>query len=223
MRKAASPRLELHRPNAACKLPRATYRGFTECAARPIRSHGVHRRLTQEEKNRVRKMGEQLFVQRARQTEQNEQDAQRSPRSQDAPPPVPKQSQPQDAGLDARHEPHGLMSSKSDPRLYQNITVSASVFNCGSQGSGKSHTLGCMLENCLIPSGANRLPRPLTGIVFHYDSFTSDAGGAPCEAAYLSSHPNIKVRVLCPPTNIFQIRVSVSGVYSTSTAVGKNI
>lgn len=120
-------------------------------------------------------------------------------------------------------QPHNLMSSKGDPRLYQNITVPASVFICGSQGSGKSHTLGCMLENCLIPSGANRLPRPLTGIVFHYDSFTSDAGGAPCEAAYLSSHPDIRVRVLCPPTNIFQIRVSVSGVYSTSTVGSKNI
>ncbi|KAJ6438966.1 Tryptophan 2-halogenase [Purpureocillium lavendulum] len=89
-------------------------------------------------------------------------------------------------------QPRNLMSSKGDLRLYQNITVPSSVFICGSQGSGKSHTLGCMLENCLIPSDANRLPRPLKGIVFHYDSFTSDAGGAPCEAAYLSSHPDIK-------------------------------
>jgi len=100
------------------------------------------------------------------------------------------------------------VSAEHDPRIYQNITAPSSVFICGSQGSGKSHTLSCMLENCLLPSEANSLPRPLTGIVFHYDYFTSDAGGSPCEAAYLSSHPAVKVRVLCPPTNIVQIRVS---------------
>lgn len=102
-----------------------------------------------------------------------------------------------------------LESSESDPRLYQNISAPSSVFICGSQGSGKSHTLSCMLENSLIASDANRLPRPLTGLVFHYDSFTSDTGGTPCEAAYLSSNPGIAVRVLCPPTNMIQIRVSL--------------
>ena len=76
---------------------------FTECPARPIRSHGVYRRLTQEEKNRVRKMGEQLFAQRTRQTEQTEPGVQRIPRPQEAPPSLPEQAQPQDAGTLARH------------------------------------------------------------------------------------------------------------------------
>ncbi|PWI64236.1 hypothetical protein PCL_11356 [Purpureocillium lilacinum] len=75
----------------------------TECPARPIRSHGVYRRLTQEEKNRARKMGEQLYAQRTRRTEQNEPGVQRTPRPQEAPPPGPEQVQPQDAGTDARH------------------------------------------------------------------------------------------------------------------------
>ena len=75
----------------------------TECPARPIRSHGVYRRLTQEEKNRVRKMGEQLFAQRTRQTEQTEPGVQRIPRPQEAPPSLPEQAQPQDAGTLARH------------------------------------------------------------------------------------------------------------------------
>ncbi|UNI20495.1 hypothetical protein JDV02_006575 [Purpureocillium takamizusanense] len=101
---------------------------------------------------------------------------------------------------------NSIISSHHDPRIFQNISAPSSVFICGSQGSGKSHTLSCMLENCLLPSDANVLPRPLTGIVFHYDYFTSDAGGSPCEAAYLSSDPAVKVRVLCPPTNIVQIR-----------------
>lgn len=112
---------------------------------------------------------------------------------------------------------HGLLAGVSsgletgkplpDPRLFYNVTTPASVFICGSQGSGKSHTLSCLLENCLLPSPANVLPRPLEGIVFHYDTFNSDIGGTPSEAAYLSSSPDIEVRVLCAPTNRVKIEV----------------
>jgi hypothetical protein len=94
-----------------------------------------------------------------------------------------------------------------DPRIFYNVASPSSVFICGSQGSGKSHTLSCLLENCLIQTSAGPLPRPLTGIVFHFDSFTSDVGGSPCEPAFLSSDPGISVRVLCPPTNVRTIRV----------------
>ncbi|KFY05197.1 hypothetical protein O988_00181 [Pseudogymnoascus sp. VKM F-3808] len=93
-----------------------------------------------------------------------------------------------------------------DPRVFFNVAAPSSTFICGSQGSGKSHTLSCLLENCLIPSDANKLPRPLIGLVFHYDTFICDGGGSPCEAAYLSSDPNIKVRVLCSPTNFRTIK-----------------
>ncbi|KAH8895215.1 hypothetical protein GQ53DRAFT_641468 [Thozetella sp. PMI_491] len=96
-----------------------------------------------------------------------------------------------------------------DPRIFYNVAAPSSAFICGSQGSGKSHTLSCLLENCLLQSPANHLPRPLTGIVFHYDTFISDASGSPCEAAWLSSNPNVSVRVLCAPTNIRTIK----GVY----------
>ncbi|KAL8387017.1 hypothetical protein RB595_010220 [Gaeumannomyces hyphopodioides] len=88
-----------------------------------------------------------------------------------------------------------------DSRVFYNIAAPSSIFVCGSQGSGKSHTLSCILENCLLPSAANVLPRPLTGIVFHCDTFVTDGGGEPCEAAYLASNDRIKVRVLCAPTN----------------------
>lgn len=100
------------------------------------------------------------------------------------------------------------VGSRSDGLLYFNVAAPSSTFICGSQGSGKSHTLSCLLENCLIPSDAGNLPRPLTGIVFHYDTFISDTGGSPCEAAFLSSHPNINVRVLCAPTNVATIRAT---------------
>ncbi|KAK3396182.1 hypothetical protein B0T20DRAFT_263632 [Sordaria brevicollis] len=97
-------------------------------------------------------------------------------------------------------------SASSDPRIFWNIAAPSSFFICGSQGSGKSHTLSCLLENAIAPCDATVLPHPLTGIVFHYDTFISDTGGSPCEAAWLSSNPNIKVRVLCPPTNIRTMR-----------------
>lgn len=93
-----------------------------------------------------------------------------------------------------------------DSRLFYNIAAPSSIFICGNQGSGKSHTLSCLLENCLLPSTANVLPRPLTGIVFHYDTFVADGGGVPCEAAYLASNPAVKVRVLCAPTNFHNMK-----------------
>lgn len=110
-------------------------------------------------------------------------------------------------GLLAGDVSRGYPASGHDPRIFYNIAAPSSAFICGSQGSGKSHSLSCMLENCLTSSVANVLPRPLTGIVFHYDSFVSDSGGSPCEAAHLSSSSDVKVRVLCPPTNIGNIEV----------------
>ncbi|KAL4809926.1 hypothetical protein BDV18DRAFT_150399 [Aspergillus unguis] len=95
---------------------------------------------------------------------------------------------------------------EDDPRLLFNVTAPSSTFICGSQGSGKSHTLSCMLEACLIPSKLGRLAKPLTGVVFHYDTFISDTGGSPCEAAYLASSNKVDVRVLCAPTNVATIK-----------------
>jgi hypothetical protein len=106
-------------------------------------------------------------------------------------------------------EESNFQAFDEDPRLFFNVTSPSSTFICGSQGSGKSHTLSCILENCLIPSKAVRLPNPLTGVVFHYDAFISDTTGSPCEAAFLSSHPEASVRVLCSPTNIHTMQASI--------------
>ncbi|KAK0767046.1 hypothetical protein N5P37_000778 [Trichoderma harzianum] len=105
---------------------------------------------------------------------------------------------------------NGPAFDPKDPRLFFNTSTPSSVFICGSQGSGKSHTLSCILENCLMQSKASVLHRPLTGIVFHYDPWVSASRGSPCEAAYLASAQKISVRVLCPPTNVKQIE----GIYS---------
>jgi hypothetical protein len=121
--------------------------------------------------------------------------------------------------LDAFHpkEKGELLKLNKDPRLLFNVTSPSSTFICGSQGSGKSHTLSCILENCLIPSKAGNLPNPLTAVVFHYDAFISDTAGSPCEAAFLSSYLGAKVRVLCSPTNLETMRVSGFELHSQST------
>jgi hypothetical protein len=118
---------------------------------------------------------------------------------------------------------HGLDAMKTysytvkrDPRVFCNVAAPLSVFICGSQGSGKSHTLSVFLENYLVQSVTNQLPRPLTGIVFYYDSLTSEFSGSPCEASYLSSNPNISVRVLCSRTNISNIKVSTTPISPSS-------
>ncbi len=111
-------------------------------------------------------------------------------------------------GVRLKREWEQSETTSQDPRIFFNIAAPSSTFICGSQGSGKSHTLSCLLESCLISSDANKLPKPLTGLVFHYDTFISDHGGSPCEAAYLASDPAIKVRVLCSPTNVRTIKVS---------------
>jgi hypothetical protein len=91
-----------------------------------------------------------------------------------------------------------------DPRdalVYANINAPWSTFICGSQGSGKSHTLACMLENSLMArSRTGILTTPLTGLVLHYDKFTGIESGQLCEAAYLCSS-GIPVRVLVSPSN----------------------
>jgi hypothetical protein len=106
----------------------------------------------------------------------------------------------------------GESTVDGDPRIFFNIAPPSSIFICGSQGSGKSHTLSCLLENCLFPSDANKLPKPLSGVVFHYDTFISDHGGSPCEAAFLASNPDIKVRVLCSPTNLRTMQASLAQI-----------
>ncbi|KAK1659816.1 hypothetical protein BDP55DRAFT_697422 [Colletotrichum godetiae] len=110
----------------------------------------------------------------------------------------------------------GVLSENGRPskesRIFYNVSCPSSIFICGSQGSGKSNTLACLLENCLIPSDLGRLAHPLAGIVFHYDTFASDDGGLPCEAAFLASHAKVSARVLCAPTSFRTVKKIYSGI-----------
>lgn len=106
-----------------------------------------------------------------------------------------------------------------DGRLFLNTNAPWSTFICGSQGSGKSHTLSCILENGLLPhSGLGELPKQLAAIVFHYDKFTGSSSSQMCEAAYLSSK-GIPVNVLVSPTNYWtmsRMYRSLEGVPASS-------
>lgn len=111
-----------------------------------------------------------------------------------------------DASDLADGSPSPKRDAKSDfgNRLFLNINTPWSAFICGSQGSGKSHTLSCMLETALMPSTLGKLPKPLAGIVFHYDKFSGLNSSQICEAAYLCS-AGIPVRVLVSPSNFWNM------------------
>ncbi|KAL2418122.1 hypothetical protein ABEF95_003153 [Exophiala dermatitidis] len=90
--------------------------------------------------------------------------------------------------------------------VFANMNAPWSAFICGSQGAGKSHTLSCMLENSLlISSTAGANPKPLAGLVFHFDHFTGPESTQVCEAAYLCSS-GVPVRVLVSPTNYHMMK-----------------
>lgn len=94
---------------------------------------------------------------------------------------------------------------KGDLRLFLNINAPWSTFICDSQGSGKSHTLSCMLESSLLPSQLGPLGAPLAGMVFHYDKFTGFSSSQICEAAYLCS-TGIPVRVLVSASSFHKMK-----------------
>jgi hypothetical protein len=101
--------------------------------------------------------------------------------------------------------------------VYTNTAAPWSAFICGSQGSGKSHTLSCLLENSLIASSpVGRLTAPLSSVVFHYDKFTGFSNTQLCEAPYLCSS-RIPVRVLVSPTNF----MAMKNAYANLVGLGK--
>lgn len=112
----------------------------------------------------------------------------------------------QQYGLLGLHKRSTNGTSSQDRLVYTNVSAPWSAFICGSQGSGKSHTLSCILENALIQSSpAGRLSSPLAGLVVHYDKFTAYSSSQLCEAAYLYSS-DIPITVLVSPTNYFAMR-----------------
>jgi len=95
--------------------------------------------------------------------------------------------------------------------LFLNSNVPFSAFICGVQGSGKSHTTSCILENSILPSpNIGHLESPVSTLVFSYGEWSSGGAGFNIsEAAFLgASHPDFsdhhvkKVTVLYSPSNM---------------------
>ncbi|KAJ4346476.1 uncharacterized protein N0V89_010405 [Didymosphaeria variabile] len=110
---------------------------------------------------------------------------------------------------------HDQNIDNASSKLFLNTNVPFSAFVCGVQGSGKSHTTSCILENCLIPSkNLGVLQEPLSALVFSYGLFTGDgAGFSISEAAFLGAPiPRLgnahvkKIHVLVCDTNLRRIR-----------------
>ena len=109
-----------------------------------------------------------------------------------------------DGGVALNPDSESSAAKPRDSRLFVNMFTPWSAFICGSQGSGKSHTLSCMLETALMSTQLGKLPYPLAGMVFHYDKFTGFSANQICEAACLCSM-GIPVKVLVSPSNIHRM------------------
>jgi hypothetical protein len=120
-------------------------------------------------------------------------------------PPIPTLPQYGLLGFDLGNRDN---SGNAEPILL-NTNEPSSVFLCGSQGSGKSYTLSCMLENHLLKDSAVGVQNEtIPGFVFHYDT-----NGAAClaEAASLCTH-GIKVRVLVAWNNYTSMKWLYDGL-----------
>jgi hypothetical protein len=109
-------------------------------------------------------------------------------------------------GCLAGHDP-----SESASQVFLNTNVPVSTFICGVQGSGKSHTTSCILENAVIPSPhLGQLESPVSTLVFSYGEWSSGGAGFNIsEATYLAApskvfpgHQVKRITVLTSPSNL---------------------
>ncbi|KAL4862732.1 hypothetical protein BDV12DRAFT_190200 [Aspergillus spectabilis] len=101
-------------------------------------------------------------------------------------------------------------NANPDPRVVFNTNVPFSAFICGLQGSGKSHTTSCIIENCSMGMPAlGNLKKSLSTLVLHFNEYSSNVNSQPSEAAFLASvlpkyasqQQPLPLRVLVSPTN----------------------
>jgi hypothetical protein len=126
---------------------------------------------------------------------------------------------------------YGLLGSHENAKLFLNTDVPFSAFICGVQGSGKSHTTSCILENSLIRSELlGHLESPLSALVFSYGQFGGDGSGfSISEAAFLADPSrNVpggnhvkKIQVLVSPSNYININKLYSRVPNVSVSAFK--
>lgn len=72
-------------------------------------------------------------------------------------------------GSKHRTPQYGLVGTASNQMVALDLNGTNAISLFGVQGSGKSYTLGTILEMAVMPiENVNQLPRPLAAVVFHY-------------------------------------------------------
>eukprot|EP00750_Incisomonas_marina_P012170 INCI16625.1.p1 GENE.INCI16625.1~~INCI16625.1.p1 ORF type:complete len:415 (+),score=42.11 INCI16625.1:508-1752(+) len=97
------------------------------------------------------------------------------------------------------------VSEQKDP-IFLNLHEPFCILATGLPGGGKSHTVNCILESCLLPKFNAK--KPMSALVCHYDKNGGD--NSVCESIGLVVRqekfgeflPTDNVVVLCSPTNI---------------------
>ncbi|KAJ3113514.1 hypothetical protein HK100_001961 [Physocladia obscura] len=107
-------------------------------------------------------------------------------------------------------------ATASNPRLIHiNVHEPFCLVTCGVQGSGKSHTLSVILENCLVSTlkctkikdqSIVRLQNPMCALVFHYDQNPRSI----CESTGLIISREGLLNQLSVPRNSMTVLVSPS-------------
>lgn len=93
-------------------------------------------------------------------------------------------------------------SGKRDSSVYLNVNEPFCLVTTGVQGSGKSHTVSVVLENCLLPfpvpytSPIVSLHKPMASLVLHYDQSETNV----CEATGLVHVRKDLLKLLMPNT-----------------------
>jgi hypothetical protein len=117
----------------------------------------------------------------------------------------------------------GYKESGNHDAVFINTHIPFCMAAIGVQGAGKSHTLGCVLESCLLSGDSDnvvRLQKPMTALVLHYDQSTTSV----CEAAgLLSANPAIPFQCNVPPSKAvvlvsptyYKQRKAIYGEYCT--------
>ena len=114
-----------------------------------------------------------------------------------------------------------LVESPPGNIVFMNTNTPSTTIICGVQGSGKSHSVGVIVENSLISMRElGSLPEPLSVTVFH---LSAAQGGMhlPCESAFIQKSAlgvtdlEVPVYVLVSPSNLVNMRESYAKTGAT--------
>lgn len=127
----------------------------------------------------------------------------------------------QDSALLGQLSDQNDEGNEDDKSVFMNTNEPFCLVAVGTQGNGKSHTVACVLESCLVPypeENVINLKSPMNAVVFHYDSninYVCEATGliwlnrhleqtAVNEATAVLGHlPTHKLTILVSPLNYY--------------------